>query len=67
VQPRIHVITLAVDDLERGVTFCRDGLGPPTDGIIGTEFLDDDEHRGRSCGTRAFHSPDPSRSRSNPI
>ncbi len=43
-QPRIHVITLAVDDLGRAVTFYRDGLGLPTDGIIGTEFLGDDEN-----------------------
>jgi uncharacterized protein len=52
-QPRVHVITLAVDDLERAVTFYRDGLGLPTDGIIGTEFLGDDE---RPAGAVAmFH------------
>lgn len=37
-QPRITVITLGVDDLERAVRFYRDGLGLPTDGIVGTEF-----------------------------
>jgi len=37
-QPRISVITLGVDDLERAVTFYRDGLGLKTDGIVGTEF-----------------------------
>lgn len=37
-KPRITVLTLAVDDLERAVAFYRDGLGFPTDGIIGTEF-----------------------------
>ena len=37
-QPRITVITLGVDDLERAVAFYRDGLGLKTDGIIGTEF-----------------------------
>lgn len=36
--PRISVITLGVDDLERAVAFYRDGLGLPTKGIIGTEF-----------------------------
>jgi uncharacterized protein len=36
--PRITVITLGVDDLERAVTFYRDGLGFPTKGIMGTEF-----------------------------
>lgn len=37
-KPRITVLTLGVDDLERAVAFYRDGLGFPTDGIIGTEF-----------------------------
>jgi catechol 2,3-dioxygenase-like lactoylglutathione lyase family enzyme len=32
------VLTLGVDDLERAVTFYRDGLGLKTDGIVGTEF-----------------------------
>jgi catechol 2,3-dioxygenase-like lactoylglutathione lyase family enzyme len=26
-KPRIHVITLAVDDLDRALAFYRDGLG----------------------------------------
>jgi catechol 2,3-dioxygenase-like lactoylglutathione lyase family enzyme len=38
VEPRITVITIGVDDLERAVRFYRDGLGLPTDGIIGQEF-----------------------------
>ena len=37
-KPRITLGTLGVDDLERAVTFYRDGLGLQTDGIIGTEF-----------------------------
>ncbi len=37
-KPRITVITLAVDDLQRSLEFYRDGLGLPTKGIIGTEF-----------------------------
>jgi len=37
-EPRITVITLAVDDLERALSFYRDGLGLPTQGIIGKEF-----------------------------
>ncbi|WGU97679.1 VOC family protein [Paenibacillus dendritiformis] len=37
-KPRITVLTLDVDDLERAVTFYRDGLGLPTQGIIGQEF-----------------------------
>ncbi|MGF9693741.1 VOC family protein [Rhizobium sp. 0TCS1.26] len=35
---RISVLTLGVVDLERAVSFYRDGLGLPTDGIIGREF-----------------------------
>jgi len=37
-KPRISVITLAVDDLQRALNFYRDGLGLKTDGIIGSEF-----------------------------
>jgi catechol 2,3-dioxygenase-like lactoylglutathione lyase family enzyme len=37
-KPRVSVITLAVDDLERAVAFYRDGLGLPTQGIVGQEF-----------------------------
>lgn len=39
-QPRITLITLGVDDLERSLAFYRDGLGLPTKGIVGTEFED---------------------------
>jgi uncharacterized protein len=41
-QPRIHVITLAVDDLERALAFYRDGLGLDSPGIGGTEFEGDE-------------------------
>lgn len=37
-KPRITLITLGVDDLERSVRFYRDGLGLPTAGIVGREF-----------------------------
>jgi catechol 2,3-dioxygenase-like lactoylglutathione lyase family enzyme len=37
-KPRISLITLGVDDLERALAFYRDGLGLPTTGIVGTEF-----------------------------
>ncbi len=37
-KPRISVLTLGVDDLERAVAFYRDGLGLRTDGIVGREF-----------------------------
>jgi len=36
--PRITVLTLAVDDLERSVAFYRDGLGFSTQGIVGQEY-----------------------------
>jgi catechol 2,3-dioxygenase-like lactoylglutathione lyase family enzyme len=36
-KPRITLITLGVDDLERAVAFYRDGLGLATPGIVGTE------------------------------
>jgi catechol 2,3-dioxygenase-like lactoylglutathione lyase family enzyme len=37
-QPRITVITLGVEDLEVSLRFYRDGLGFPTQGIVGEEF-----------------------------
>ena len=37
-KPRLTVLTLGVDDLERAVAFYREGLGFKTDGIIGKEF-----------------------------
>jgi catechol 2,3-dioxygenase-like lactoylglutathione lyase family enzyme len=37
-KPRITLITLGVDDLERSLSFYRDGLGLPTEGIIGQEY-----------------------------
>lgn len=37
-KPRISVITIGVDHLEASVRFYRDGLGFPTEGIIGREF-----------------------------
>jgi catechol 2,3-dioxygenase-like lactoylglutathione lyase family enzyme len=37
-KPRITVITIGVDDLEKSLVFYRDGLGLATEGIIGQEF-----------------------------
>jgi hypothetical protein len=37
-KPRISVLTLGVADLERSLSFYRDGLGLLTNGIIGQEF-----------------------------
>ncbi len=37
-KPRVTVITIGVDDLEASLRFYRDGLGFPTQGIVGKEF-----------------------------
>lgn len=37
-KPRITMITLGVNDLDRAVRFYRDGLGLATPGIVGTAF-----------------------------
>ena len=37
-KPRVTVITVCVDDLERSLRFYRDGLGLDTEGILGKEF-----------------------------
>ena len=37
-QPRLSVLTLLVDDLDRAVAFYRDGLGLATEGVVGREF-----------------------------
>ncbi len=42
-KPQVHVITLAVADLERALAFYREGLGLATAGVVGTEFAGDGE------------------------
>jgi hypothetical protein len=37
-KPRITILTIGVDDLERSLKFYRDGLGLPTQGVVGEEF-----------------------------
>lgn len=37
-KPHITVITLGVDDQERAFRFYHEGLGFPSEGIVGTEF-----------------------------
>lgn len=41
-KPRIHVITLAVEDLERSLSFYR-SLGLESPGVVATEFPGDEE------------------------
>ena len=43
-QPIINVITLAVSDLDRALTFYRDGLGLDSPGVVGTEFTGDESN-----------------------
>jgi catechol 2,3-dioxygenase-like lactoylglutathione lyase family enzyme len=45
-QPTINVITLAVSDLDRALTFYRDGLGLDSPGVVGTEFTGDETNPG---------------------
>ena len=52
-KPRIHIITLAVADLDRALTFYRDGLGFRTEGLIGAEFQG--EENGPDGTTAVFH------------
>ena len=37
-RPRISVLTIGVADLDESLAFYRDGLGLPSDGIVGREF-----------------------------
>ena len=39
-EPRVNVITLAVEDLEGALAFYRDALGLPTDGVVATDLVD---------------------------
>ncbi|HSC49448.1 MAG TPA: VOC family protein [Gaiellaceae bacterium] len=39
-EPRVDVITLAVEDLERALRFYRDGLGFESRGVVGTQWTD---------------------------
>jgi catechol 2,3-dioxygenase-like lactoylglutathione lyase family enzyme len=55
VQPRIHVVTLAVDDLERALAFYR-GLGWHSPGIVGTEFKGDATNAAGDVAMFRLHS-----------
>jgi catechol 2,3-dioxygenase-like lactoylglutathione lyase family enzyme len=43
-QARVHVVTLAVRDLDAALDFYRSGLGLVSTGVIGTEFTGDETH-----------------------
>jgi len=60
-RPRISVVTLGVDDLERALRFYRDGLCLHSEGVVGQEF----EHgavaffdlSGKTCRRRTRSTP----------
>lgn len=54
-RPRIHVITLAVSDLDRALAFYRDGLGLESAGVIGTEFAGDETNPAGAIATFTLH------------
>lgn len=37
-KPRITILTIGVDELDSSLRFYRDGLGLPTQGVVGEEF-----------------------------
>ncbi|MGB7568036.1 MAG: VOC family protein [Chitinivibrionales bacterium] len=49
--PRLNVITIGVNNLERSLAFYREGLGLPSKGIFGTEFQGDEK---KPSGAVAF-------------
>jgi catechol 2,3-dioxygenase-like lactoylglutathione lyase family enzyme len=53
-QPRIHVITLGVGDLERSLAFYR-RLGLESPGVIGTEFRGNDDTPGGAAAMFELH------------
>ena len=75
-QPRIHVITLAVADLDRALSFYRDGLGFRTEGLIGTEFTGDEKtpdgttavfHLDGELGARIYREHEPAKDADVPL
>lgn len=54
-RPRIHVVTLAVDDLDRALKFYRDGLGLESRGVVGREFAGDDENAAGAIAIFQLH------------
>jgi predicted lactoylglutathione lyase len=56
VEPRVDVITLAVDDLERALRFYRDGLGFESRGVIGTQWTDEESGANGAIAVFKFES-----------
>jgi predicted lactoylglutathione lyase len=56
VEPRVDVITLAVEDLERALRFYRDGLGFESKGVIGTQWTDEESGANGAIAVFKFQS-----------
>jgi predicted lactoylglutathione lyase len=56
VEPRVDVITLAVEDLERALQFYRDGLGFESRGVIGTQWTDEESGANGAIAVFKFES-----------
>ena len=55
-EPRVDVITLAVEDLERALRFYRDGLGFESTGVIGTQWTDEESGANGAIAVFKFES-----------
>jgi predicted lactoylglutathione lyase len=56
VEPRVDVITLAVEDLQRALRFYRDGLGFESRGVIGTQWTDEESGANGAIAVFKFES-----------
>jgi predicted lactoylglutathione lyase len=56
VEPRVDVITLAVEDLERALRFYRDGLGFESSGVVGTQWTDEESGANGAIAVFKFES-----------
>jgi uncharacterized protein len=56
VEPRVDVITLAVEDLERALRFYRDGLGFESRGVVGTQWTDEESGANGAIAVFNFQS-----------
>jgi uncharacterized protein len=56
VEPRVDVITLAVEDLERALRFYRDGLGFESRGVVGTQWMDEESGANGAIAVFKFES-----------
>ena len=55
-RPRINVVTLAVTDLDKAIEFYRDGLGFPSEGIVGSEFAGGESEPAGAMGYFEFEN-----------